>query len=516
MESKALTGGNKWTASATSGTQLLVEQPFVMPFAPGQIVGRKYEIIELIGVGGVGYVVAANHIELGEKVALKFLKPEMLVNPEVVGRFAHEALAAVRIKSEHVARVFDVGSMPDETPFIVMEFLDGRDLFDVIAQEGPQPIRRSIDYVLQACEALADAHACGVVHRDIKPENLFLLQRSGGIELIKVLDFGISKLALTGSAAKSKVPLVQTMLPMGSPVYMSPEQIRASKDIDCRTDIWSMGCVLYELLTGSAAFDAPSLTQLSATILEQDPPAPSFGRPEIPAELDAIVSRCLEKSAARRYQNVAELAMALYPYGPRRARVSAERCCMLLKVPGASHAEFELPSVKPPTWDGLPSGAFPVSQELVAPTAAASVVSEQAYPVRRSFRNARWALIIGCSLAAIAFATAIANRGKLRSTWPSNVVGSLTNGASATVVPSPGREHATKPPEPIKASASSERQSGTTSIAPSSAVTAAAIPVAQLPVVTSAPAARRTLARPVRTKKSGTVSSSNADPDPGF
>src|SRR5512142_3026648 len=198
MEPKALTKGDQWIASAMSGTQPRAEEAFEMPFVVGQMIANKFEITQLLGVGGVGFVVAANHTELGQKVALKFLKPEMLANTQVAGRFAQEALAAARIRSEHVARVFDVGSLADGTPFIVMEFLDGRDLFDIITQDGPQPIRTAVDYVLQACEALADAHSCGIVHRDIKPENLFLLRRSEGIELIKILDFGISKLALTG------------------------------------------------------------------------------------------------------------------------------------------------------------------------------------------------------------------------------------------------------------------------------------------------------------------------------
>ena len=272
MATKAETQDGKWSVAATSGLMPRVEEAFEMPFSPGEIIAGKYEVIDLVGVGGVGFVVAANHVELGERIALKFLRPEMLVRPDVVARFAQEALASVRIKNEHVARVFDVGTLPNGCPFIVMEYLEGRDLYDVVVHDGPQAVRRAVDYVLQACEALADAHACGIVHRDIKPENLFLIQRSEGMELVKVLDFGISKVALTGSAFGSKVPLVRTMLPMGSPVYMSPEQIRASKDIDFRTDIWSMGCVLHELLTGRPTFDAPSLTQLSATILEEHPP----------------------------------------------------------------------------------------------------------------------------------------------------------------------------------------------------------------------------------------------------
>jgi serine/threonine-protein kinase len=359
MASKAETQGEKWSvAAATSGLVPISDQSFQMPFVPGEIIAAKYEVTELIGVGGVGFVVAAKHVELGEKVALKFLRPEMLVRLDVVARFAQEALAAVRIKNEHVARVFDVGTLPNGCPFIVMEYLEGRDLYDVIVNDGPQPIKRAVDYVLQACEALADAHSRGIVHRDIKPENLFLIQRSEGIELVKVLDFGISKVALTGSAFQSKVPLVRTMLPMGSPVYMSPEQIRASKDIDVRTDIWSMGCVLHELVTGRPAFDAPSLTQLSATILEEQPPKVSDIVADLPPEIDSIVARCLQKQPELRYQNMAELAMALYPFGPRRSRLSAERCCMLLKVEGATYDEFELPSIRPPGAENAPSGAY--------------------------------------------------------------------------------------------------------------------------------------------------------------
>ncbi len=509
MGSRPLTQGDKWSTSAASGTQPVEEPPFVMPFEPGQIVGRKYEVIELLGVGGVGFVVAANHIELGEKVALKFLKPEMLVNPEVVGRFAHEALAAVRIKSEHVARVFDVGSMPDNTPFIVMEFLEGRDLFDVITQGGPQPIRRAVDYVLQACEALADAHACGIVHRDVKPENLFLLQRSEGIELIKVLDFGISKLALTGSAFKSKVPLIKTMLPMGSPVYMSPEQIRASKDIDCRTDIWSIGCVLYELLTGGAAFDAPSLTQLSATILEQNPAPPSFGHPEIPAELDAIVARCLEKNPNDRYQNVAELAMALYPYGPRRARVYAERCCLLLRVAGASEAEFELPSVRPPSWDGLASGSFPTPQKLIAPVAQSMDVGDEDNPFRPRLRWKRVALI-ATGIISVIVGVVIGAMIVSRSSGPAPAAAAPTGLLSKAALPTSVQAAAM----PVDHKEEPISVANTPSNSPA---TESAIAVAKLPMADGTP--RRNIARPLRPKKTSSEPSpaiSSPDPDPGF
>jgi serine/threonine-protein kinase len=409
MATKAETDPIKRPDVSTSGIAPRGEREFELPFVPGQVIVGKYEIIDLIGVGGVGFVVAANHIELGETVALKFLRHEMLKREDIVARFAQEALAAVRIKNEHVARVLDVGALPDGAPFIVMEYLNGRDLYDIVVNDGPQPIKRAVDYVLQACEALADAHSSGIVHRDIKPENLFLIQRSEGLELIKVLDFGISKMALTGSAFESKFPLVRTLLPVGSPVYMSPEQIRATKEVDARTDIWSMGCVLYELVTGRPAFDAPSLTQLSATILEDHPRKASDLCRAVPAELDAIISRCLQKSPEDRFQDMAEFAVALYPYGPRRARHSAERCCMLLRVEGSASPEFELPSVRPPGWEYLPSGAYPATHDgsrdrsSMAQTAASNLTPTEEKP--------RYFVIlfgiIACILAAIIVATGI-------------------------------------------------------------------------------------------------------------
>ena len=325
----------------------LSEKPIELPFAAGEIIGGKYEVGNLIGAGGMGFVVAARHIDLGESVALKFLRREALAHEELVMRFATEARAAARIKSEYVARVFDVGNLPDGVPFIVMEHLNGKDLCQLLHEQGQLPVRLAVEYVMQVCEALAAAHTIGIVHRDIKPENLFLTERAQGMHIVKVLDFGISKVALTGSAF-DPMPMARTMMPMGSPVYMSPEQIRATDEIDARTDIWSLGCVLYELLTGVPAFDAPSLTQLSATILEKDPVPMSQLAPEVPPELEAIVLRCLEKNRDARFRNIAELAIALYPFAPRRARISAERCASLLSESSHGTLEFELPSIAPP------------------------------------------------------------------------------------------------------------------------------------------------------------------------
>ncbi len=325
----------------------LGEEVIDMPFAPGDIIAGKYEVIKLIGSGGMGYVVSAMHVELGEQVALKFLRPEALQIEELVERFAREARAAAKIRSEHVARVYDVGVLSDGIPFIVMEHLNGQDLADVLQSRGPLPIKLAIEYTMQACEALAAAHASGVVHRDIKPENLFLAKDAQGLDFIKILDFGISKVAL----APGKRGFVRTMMPLGSPVYMSPEQIRSSEQVDARTDIWSLGCVLFELLTGTTAFNEPSLMQLSAAILEHDPVPLRELQPDAPVELENVVMRCLEKDADHRYSNVAELAIALYPFAPRRSRISAERCYHALKNAGIECPDFEeeIQSVFPPS-----------------------------------------------------------------------------------------------------------------------------------------------------------------------
>jgi serine/threonine-protein kinase len=325
-----------------------------MPFQPGDVVAGKYEINDLIGTGGMGFVFSATHVELGEKVALKFLRPECTTNEELVGRFAREARASVKIKSEYVARVFDVGTLPDGVPFIVMEYLEGKDLFEVVREQGPLPIKVAVEYVMQACEALAVAHANGVVHRDIKPENLFLTQRAQGMDIVKVLDFGISKVALTGSAFEHKMPLVQTMMPMGSPVYMSPEQIRASKDIDARTDIWSPAACS-RAAHRERRVRRPHAHPAQLHHPQQSAPPLRALCPNAPLELEAIILRCLEKEATRRFHDVGELAIALYPFAPRRARISAERCCYVLKSAGLSDAEFELPSVLPPVNVGAES-----------------------------------------------------------------------------------------------------------------------------------------------------------------
>ncbi|MBX3223798.1 MAG: serine/threonine protein kinase [Labilithrix sp.] len=270
----------------------------------------KYVVDRLIGSGGMGLVVAARHEALGELVAIKLLRPKAAGDKVHSERFSREARAIIKIKSEHVVRVLDAGTLDDSgAPYIVMEYLIGKDLAAILREEGPMYPSRAADLMLQVCEAVASAHAVGVVHRDLKPSNFFVTQRADGTTLVKVLDFGISK--AIGQEGVVDPNLTETQAVFGSPTYMSPEQIRSAKHVDHRSDIWSLGVALYELLTGKLPFAADNVAGLLASIVADPPFFPRGFAPNLPQELEALLLACLQKDPKQRVQSVVELACRL-------------------------------------------------------------------------------------------------------------------------------------------------------------------------------------------------------------
>jgi serine/threonine-protein kinase len=289
--------------------------------APGQVLAGKFRVERVLGAGGMGVVVAAEHLQLRQRVALKLLLPEMMQRHDVVARFAREARATASLKNDHVARILDVGALDTGAPYIVMEYLEGCDLGVRLAERGVPAPEDAVGYVLQACEALGEAHGVGIIHRDLKPQNLFLTHAVDGAPLVKVLDFGVSRFADGALDAH----LTRTSAVVGSPAYMAPEQMRAARNADERSDVWSLGVILYELLTGELPYSGETMTDLFARIVATKARPPHEVRPEVPAGLSSIVMRCLSVEPAQRPSSVAELSLALAPYGPASARGISER-----------------------------------------------------------------------------------------------------------------------------------------------------------------------------------------------
>ncbi len=299
-----------------------------LPIRPGDTVGDKYVVEGILGTGGVGVVVSARHTKLGERVAIKFLQTSAMKSAENVARFDREARAAARIKSEHVARVMDFGALPNGAPYMVLEHLDGLDLGALIRSQGRVPYEAAVDYVVQVCEAVVEAHSLGIVHRDLKPANLFLAKRPDGSAIVKVLDFGISKL-LARDGVAAELAMTQTSSVIGSPLYMSPEQMQSPKDANELSDIWSLGVILYELMSGSPPFEAATMPLLCAKICcgEPTPLGSRFkpGDPAPPVELEAAIMLCLQRDPDQRPGNVAELVSLIARYGSVDAQIACEK-----------------------------------------------------------------------------------------------------------------------------------------------------------------------------------------------
>lgn len=283
----------------------------------GEILDDKYLIEDVIGAGGAGLVVAARHLALQQRVAIKFLLQPAARDPEAAERLLREARAISAIKSEHVARVIDVGRLPSGAPYMVMEHLAGTDLGRLRRARGRLPPGDAVDAILQACEAVAEAHAMGVVHRDLKPGNLFVVARPDRSLAVKVIDFGLSR---ADRDARGRLTL--TGMVAGSPQYMAPEQMQSLKYADHRADIWSIGVILYYLMAGQRPYEGKSIPLMWTAITAGPPPPLRARAPSVPPALDDAVMRCLERDPARRFQSVAELAQALAPFASTRGQMS--------------------------------------------------------------------------------------------------------------------------------------------------------------------------------------------------
>jgi serine/threonine protein kinase len=433
----------------------------------GQILDGKYRVERVLGVGGMGAVVAAHHLQLDTKVAIKLLLPAVLARREGVARFAREARAAVKITSEHVARVFDVGTLETGDPYIVMEFLEGEDLGSRLEHLGQLPADQAVEFVLQACVAVADAHGLGIVHRDLKPSNLFCIRRSDGQFIIKVVDFGISKFTGAGDLSRDGAMTNTTAL-MGSPFYMSPEQMQATRDVDTRTDIWSLGIILYELLAGRVPFAGEGIAEVYLKVaLEAPPPLRPF-RPDVPEGLESVILRCLEKDREKRYGNVAELALGLLPFAPDRARNSVDRIARIIHAAGLSATGVSVP---------------PSPDRTVRPAAGTIAPLGRTHPPPRGRR-----VFLGIVSPAVALsAAALAALALSSNRWPLNSQGASSSSSqpsateTGTLADAPPTRRDVPPPpsiSPVDAEAPSARatRSGSPSNGPLRVIQKAATP----------------------------------------
>lgn len=297
--------------------------------APAPLLAGRYRVDWVLAEGGMGIVYRGWHVALDQPIAIKMIRGEYSNNSEAAERFLREAQAMALLRGKHTPHVMDVARAEDGTPFMVLEFLEGKDLRQLMSEQAPLATKRVVQWVLQACEAVAEAHSQGLIHRDLKPDNLFLSVEPDGSEVVKVIDFGISKSLVKKSKFKTRSESC-----LGSPQYMSPEQIRSPRLIDARTDVWSLGVVLYELLTGYAPFLGTTLPAVCSAVLKLEPTNPCRLRKDIPEGLGAIIMRCLTKSVDDRVQSVTQLIQELCPYA-REEPSTNESAASGVRVTGA-------------------------------------------------------------------------------------------------------------------------------------------------------------------------------------
>jgi eukaryotic-like serine/threonine-protein kinase len=382
-----------------------------LPIVVGQVIAQKYRVDRFIGQGGMGVVVAGFHLELDQPVAIKFLVSESGLESEGAERFRREARAAAKIHSQHVARVFDIGLLDERVPYMVMELLNGSDLEQEIERRGPLPVAEATGYVLQAIDAVAEAHSVGIVHRDLKPTNLFLAQRADGSRIVKVLDFGISK--SLGSGRRREVALTRTAAFVGSPLYMSPEQMRSARDVDTRADVWALGAILYVMVTGQLPHPGSSLPEVCLAVMNTLPRPLKDFVPDAPDGLEPILMKCLAKEPSQRYASVAELAEQLLSFAPEWHLV-VERATRLLggvSRPGSYPPSFARSS-NPPEGSSEPLGnirrgastqriSAPAMKDKDQPTPPSATEAPWSKTGGKGGKNRRAPLIIASLLALV-------------------------------------------------------------------------------------------------------------------
>jgi serine/threonine-protein kinase len=316
----------------------------------GAVLAGKYRLDAVLGTGATGVVVGARHLQLDQRVAIKFMSSPLMDRRNGVQRFLLEARNAARIRCEHVVRVFDVGALDDGTPYTVMEYLDGEDLRQLLDRRGSLPLTEALDYILQVGEAVAAAHVAGIVHRDLQPGNLFCCASPDGSPLVKVLDFGASKLLQRVDNTLRPVSLTGPYVVGGLPFYSAPEQFCSPLGGDTRADIWALGVILYELVCGRTPFSGETAIDIVSHVARAAPLPMHILRPDVPAQLDAVVSRALAKEPAARHATVAELARSLAPFADPRSLGSVERIERLFRESCEPSADRERVSSRRRAW----------------------------------------------------------------------------------------------------------------------------------------------------------------------